>query len=425
MPDVQPARDAAALASSSTPIEFFEIGRPVDEPSPARTSLSLADAIERALRVDPRIQVALAQVRVAQADARQARLLPNPILNVAFRWPEGGGSPVIEAGLAADLFSVLSIRGRTSAADSRLRAASADVLTAALDVVADVRAAYLAASSTDALGALLNKRAALLDRLLTVTRDRLEVGEGTRLDVLSLESQRIDLAAEIDELALRRHEHRLTLARLIGEPSAAAEWTLDPIDADADVAPESAWIARALVDRPDIQRQQHELAALGVERRLSRVGWLEGSDVGVDAERDGDWSVGPAVAVPLPIFDVGQARSARARAIAISAQHELTRLERAAIEDVRRAYAAWTASQAALERIERDLIPVDEQRLTQANEQFRAGTIDVTQLLDAEARLPAARARRVELIQRQAEARLRLERAAGGRPPTTNGKETK
>lgn len=53
-------------------------------------------------------------------EAKQARLLPNR-MSVVFRWPQGGGSPEVEAGLAADLVSLLSRPGRLTAADSRLR----------------------------------------------------------------------------------------------------------------------------------------------------------------------------------------------------------------------------------------------------------------------------------------------------------------
>src|SRR5436190_15648809 len=48
-------------------------------------TLTLQDAVRRAMLHDPRLQAALAQVQVTQADAMQARLLPNPILSVSVR----------------------------------------------------------------------------------------------------------------------------------------------------------------------------------------------------------------------------------------------------------------------------------------------------------------------------------------------------
>ena len=45
---------------------------------------------------------------------------------------------------------------------------------------------------------------------------------------------------------------------------------------------------------------------------------------GLDTERDSDWSLGPSIALPLPIFDSGEARRAKARAQAIAARQRLT-----------------------------------------------------------------------------------------------------
>jgi hypothetical protein len=47
--------------------------------------------VRAALQHDPRLQEALAVARVALAGAHQARRWPNPILDIVFRFPEGGG----------------------------------------------------------------------------------------------------------------------------------------------------------------------------------------------------------------------------------------------------------------------------------------------------------------------------------------------
>src|SRR6188472_441901 len=60
-----------------SPIEFRTEGGPLDETG-AGDSLTFADAVQRAATTDPALQAALARVRIAIADADQARLLPNP-----------------------------------------------------------------------------------------------------------------------------------------------------------------------------------------------------------------------------------------------------------------------------------------------------------------------------------------------------------
>jgi hypothetical protein len=90
---------------------------PSDESGDPET-LTMEEAVRLAVTTDPGIQASLARVRIALADAKQSRLLPNPILNLAFRFPQGGAAPVFEASLAQDLISILRIPRQSSAAES-------------------------------------------------------------------------------------------------------------------------------------------------------------------------------------------------------------------------------------------------------------------------------------------------------------------
>ena len=146
-PDVEPA---IALATGiSTDIAFHVEGGPLDEPAFAGDRLSLAEVVNRAITTDPGLQAALARVRMALADSDQARLLPNPILNLALRFPENGGPAIIEASLAQDLISILRLPRQTSAADTRLRQAAVDAITVAIDVASDVQERYATVQALD------------------------------------------------------------------------------------------------------------------------------------------------------------------------------------------------------------------------------------------------------------------------------------
>lgn len=407
------AEQAVAEATGLEVVVQFRVeGGPLDEPVSADT-LTLGQAVERAVTTDPGLQAALARVRIALADADQARLLPNPVLNVALRW--GAGSPVIEASLAQDFIAALQIPRRSSAADNRLRQSAADAVTVALDVASEVQEAYVAAQATDRLLPILETRLDLLQKLVSVARDRLEAGEGIRGDLTTLEAQRVELEVEIADARLRQRQERLRLARLIGEPSGAAAWALDswvtPLPR-SDV--ESRWVEVALLHRPEVQAIGWQLAALGDEEALLRLLPWEGAEAGVEAERDGEWTAGPALALPLPMFDMGQARRARLSAEQIEVRHNLTRAKRQVVEEVRRAYEALAANTANLERVRRELIPLQQQRRQQAEDAYRAGQTDVTPLFLAEQDLRATQARAIDIERETALAQIRLQRAVGG-----------
>src|SRR5215212_12247418 len=217
-------------------------------------TLNLADAVRLTLKHHAGIHAAFARVRAAEADADQARLLPNPILTVVFRFPEGSGKPIIEAGLAADLIQILRRPGSISAADNRLRAASAEAIAAVLDAISELRQTYYAVQSLQASAPLLEARRDLLVRLQELSRSRLEAGEGSRLETTTLDAQRVEVEAELDDLLLDLTEQRLTLARILGQPSSDAEIRVSPWQPPAvKSVRERRWIPAALEGRPELQ----------------------------------------------------------------------------------------------------------------------------------------------------------------------------
>ncbi|MBK7405096.1 MAG: TolC family protein [Phycisphaerales bacterium] len=340
-------------------------------------------------------------------------MLPNPVLNIVLRW--GPARPQIEASLAQDFVRALQIPRRAGAADNRLREAAADAVTVAIDVASEVQERYATAQALGEVVPLLQDRLVLLERLVAVARSRLDAGEGSRSDLVTLEAQRTELQVEIDQAVLSAREARLRLARMIGEPSSGAEWSLDAWTAPGTgLQPESSWIDSALQHRPEIRAIVWELRALGDDEAIASLAPWEGASVGVDAQRDDGWTAGPSLSTPLPAFDLGRSQQARIAAERLEARHELTRARRKVVEEVRVAYHAMTASNANLARIQGELIPLQQQRRMLAEAAFRAGHSDVSALLLAEHDLRLAQAKAIEVERQAATALVWLQRAVGG-----------
>jgi cobalt-zinc-cadmium efflux system outer membrane protein len=413
--DVSPERDIAAQAGLAS-LEFRVAGPdggPVDEPELAPDALTYADAVRRAVTTDPGLQSALARVRIAAADADQARLLPNPVLDVVLRW--GGGKPEIEASFAQPFVEALQLPERASAADNRLRRVAAEAVVTALDVIGEVQERYIAAQSSAALRPLLEERRGLVEQLVSTARARLEAGEGTRADVVTLDAQRVELQVSIDRARISERSSRLSLARLIGQPSSAAAWTLDSWSAPTvGTRSEAAWVEAALRARPEIQAVAWHLKVLGDERALAHLWPWEGASAGLDAQRDDGWSFGPALSTPLPLFDAGDARQARLFAEQLEVRHELTLARRKVIEEVRTAYETLVAAGVNSARIQGELIPLQRQRRQLAEDAYRAGQTDVTPLFLAEQELRLAETQAIEVEAQAAVALVRLQRAVGG-----------
>lgn len=413
-----PSHDSTVLprirgaTGSDALIEFRNEAMPLDEASPS-ASLQLHEAVKRGLETDPALQAALARVRIAAADSDQARLLPNPVLNFILRW--GPGKPQFELTLAQDFVEALKMPRKISAADNRFRESAADALTVALDTVAQIQLQYADAQSASELVPLLESRVGLLDKLVGVSQDRLDAGEGTKQDVVTLRSSRAQVGVDLEAARLADRQNRLRLARLIGEPSSPATWALDPLASASPVpASENLWIASALANRPELQSISWRLAALGDDFSLAKASIWDGASVGVDSQRDDQWFTGPSVSTPLPIFDTGKARSDRARAETIEARHDFTLASRKAVEDTRVALRTFSSSTETLARVETDLIPLERSRLELARDAFDSGQADSTALFLAEQDLRVAQIREIETRRQVARSLAELQRAAGG-----------
>ncbi|HEV8378377.1 MAG TPA: TolC family protein [Tepidisphaeraceae bacterium] len=412
------APDVAGEASKLTGIAdaiHFESQLPTNAPEAPPDVLTLTEASRLAVLRDAQIQAALAKVRAAQATARQARLLPNPLLNFVARFQEGGGDPIIEVALAEDLLAVLRRPYSIKASDASLRAAAADALASVLDVLGAVQSSYANLQAIEEELQILRRRKQVVDQLLQLTEGKQKAGEASRADVSMVQTQKVELDVEMEDLQSQAADERLTLTRLIGQPSGAAEWNIAPWQPPPDLGgAEQAWMSAAMQNRPELRAKEWELAALGAQRRGEKWAPLQGSDIGAHAERDVTWSVGPAVTVPLPIFDTGRAALDKLTAQEIGARHELTQRQRQVIEEVRRAYAGYKSALSTLRLADNQLLPLAQQRYEQAQSAYKAGETDLLRLLAAEEDLQDARKKLVDLHKRASLARIKLYRAAGG-----------
>lgn len=414
-PKPTPERAISAALSVDASLSLRTQGDALNDTESVGAQLSLADALARSVRNSTELQASLARVRIALADAEQARLLPNPLLDVIVRVPDGGGRANIEAGASADLLSLLQRPRKSDAADERLRMAVADAVSTSLTVAAHVQERYATVQALDELSPLLRERREGLAKLIALSRSRLNFGEASKLDVTTLEAQAVELDLEIAERESERREERLALARAIGRPSDGATWTLEDWAALPELTgDEVQWLEAGLRHRPEVLARTWALAALGDDGALVGLSVLEGSAFGVNAQRDGAWSIGPTATVPLPLFDAGNARRDRAEAAIVEARHELVGVQRAIVEEVRRAHAAYIAAKASLQRVRTELIPLQRERREQIEAIYLAGQADLTAVLLAEQDLRAAQEKLVELEKKTAVSLVRLERAVGG-----------
>jgi hypothetical protein len=300
IPEVAPleAADPAATLAPATGVAAqiaFHVQSEPDDAAPAGPALTLADALRDALVHDPRIQQALAKWRGARAASEEARLLPNPLLSVGVMLARAVSDATVTVGITQEIAAYLQRPHKAGAADARLRAAAEAALVAALDVVAETRAAYLAAQEADARRPSIEERLGLLTRLRDIHAESLREGEGVPSDVTALDAERAAIELDLAELDADRVRARIELARLVGRPSDPGAWRMDAWPALPPAAGDARpWIERALVGRAEARAIGWELAALGEDRELISTWPWEGASAGAEIEYDEGLALGPA-----------------------------------------------------------------------------------------------------------------------------------
>jgi outer membrane protein, heavy metal efflux system len=228
-------------------------------------------------------------------------------------------------------------------------------------------------------------------------------------------------SAESDVLQSR--EQLNTLLGAWGEDTA---WEIDGRMPDIPAEPlqvngvERLALARSI----DLSHARQRIVVAGQQLGYSRASALVPDvDLGAGAEREGGegWKVGPVITVPLPLFDQGQARIARAATELRRAQQEYYALG-VRIRSTARAVQDRIAGARDRALYYRDiLLPLRERIVTEGQLHYNAMQIGIFQLLrDREQQIETGVAY-VEALRDYWLARADLLQIASGRLPTPTG----
>jgi len=382
--------------------------------------LSADVAVRVALAANPGLLAQAQSIGAARADVAQAGLLPNPVLGVTLGFPGGGEESItsVSVSLVQQLAALWTRGDRIAAAEGDLDAQILTLSDAALELATRVRLAHARAHGAERLTDLTREHWELLDRLIGVAQQRIDAGEGTRLDLtrvmLAQRSLEADQRAAELELITARHE----LLALLGRADAPADFPLAADDGPrAPLPDERGAMDLAAAQRLDVAitdaRRRAALAELS-RARGERIPEIEaGVEYTSDDERRQEF--GPTVGVEIPIFDTGDAAVAKAAANARTADFAARAARQHAFAEARGALVRAVAADELAAFTREQVLSLSGESLELARSAVAAGQADTTVLLEAQreeiqTRLGLARA---EL--RSAEARITLARAVGGR----------
>lgn len=382
--------------------------------------LTLPEAAAVSLAANRRLQAVYHQLGLAQAGLAQAGLLDNPHLAFAYKDNPFDGY-TIELEVVQNIISLFMLPLRQRVAQARLARAESLVAGEVVALLGRVRAAYYGLQAAQQAFRLRERLLAASQAAYDMAGRLRQAGNLTRLALLT----RRDLRDQ-DRLALSRASQavaasRERLNRLLGLWGADTGWRVagelpPPPERALDLAGLEGRAVRASLDLALAQGELEAQAnSLGVTNLASVLPELR---AGVAMEREeGDWLRGPALELPIPIFDPGHARRAAARAVVSQAWESYAAL---AVEVRSQARAAGRALAAARERavyVEGSFLPLRREMLAQAQLRYNGMFLGVFDLLGYKRLELAARLERVMALRDYWTARSRVETLLAGKAP--------
>ncbi|HKO55018.1 MAG TPA: TolC family protein [Thermoanaerobaculia bacterium] len=367
--------------------------------APAETlHLSLADAVQRALRSGTQAELARIErerARIAtseawlnllpQADVRLQRYSQS--INLAtFGFSIPGQPSVIgpfnvtdgQIAAAMQIFNLAAIRRyeafRQGETASRWALEAADN-----DVAAAVARLYVLVQRADAQVATRASDVTLFEQLARVAEDQLRAGTGTRLDVAQANVQLSRARQALLVAQNDRENARLALLNAIGADEADDVVLDDPLPTTASAPPLETTLAAAKASRPELrelearEKEARLILDAARARRIPAVSMDFEGDMSGNRTDDLRWTrrIGGTLSVPLFRADV-QVNIARAKVQLHDAELRRAQEQRDVEQDVRRSIMTLQNA-AARVGVAEESVRVAEEALVVARDRQEAG----------------------------------------------------
>jgi outer membrane protein, heavy metal efflux system len=378
----------------------------------APPSLTLNDAMARALEANRTVLAARTSRAIGLAGVQAAGQRPNPEVSVEAEretphWAFAGSVPIEIAGKR---------QRRLDVAQATLAVTEAETSRVAADVRGEVRRAYYQAVAGVRRVDVAQELETIATRARDAAQERFQTGAAPRLEALqselALSQAQNELTSARGELAAARAE----LNALLAYPADAAPALADPLEAGPLPTVQEA-SQLALAGNADLQVLQKQIdesrARVSLAQALRRPDPSVTGTFTYDSPPDFTygWRFGAAIA--LPIFTTGKADVAVAEATLNRTIADRDARVAQITGAVASAVARATAARQAVLRYQNEILPASLQVEQMADESYRSGQTGLPALLQT---VQAARQVRLNALQAGLDyqvALAELERAIG------------
>ena len=428
-----------------------------------KDGLTVPEAVEITLLNNPGFQSLFEEIGISRAQVVQSGLLSNPVLSGLVKFPEAGGRVSLDIGFSQELVDLWQIPVRRRIAKAKLEQTIATVSQRAVELAAEAKTNYYRLRTRQMEEESIAASVRIVADSTQIVERQVKNGAASQLDLNLARAASMDVQLELISAQRQRETARIQLGRTLGlAPPQYATQLTDALPHEEAVPDVERLTQHAMSERFDLRRAQQEVTAaedellrqsllifpsvvagVGMERPERQA--LPGRNVLADTARSSirnggltapeiqtrgqraqerrqviDFLMGPSFQVALPIFDQNQAQIAMAASRVRQRRKDLEGLSIQVQSEIEQSLSASRSAAQEVEFYRREAIPIAEANEAGSRTVFTTGAQTILVLLEAQRSLVARRRGYVLVLGDYAAALVELERAVGGRFPSTS-----
>lgn len=328
--------------------------------------LTAEAAVRIALLNNPRLHASMAALGISDADRVQAGSLPNPHFAVG-RFTEGS-KVEIERMLKFDVIGLITLPWRTQWAGQQAELARLQAAQDVVRIAADTRRAWIRAVAAQQSAAYLRDVKEATEAGAELARRMARVGNWSKLRQAQEQAMLADATVQLARAQQAAMASREQLTRLLGLWGTQINFKLPERLPDLPKAlTEMTDVeARALRERLDVRaaslESRYVAGSLGMVKATGFVNALDlsyGRNTTFDnATGDRETKKGFELELPLPIFDWGQAKNARAEGVYMQSVARVRGVAVQVRSEAREAYHGWRTAYDVAKHYRDEIVPL-------------------------------------------------------------------
>ncbi len=311
--------------------------------------LSEGAAVRIAMLNNPGLHLAMATLGLSDADRVQMSTLPNPTL--ALGRMTQGDTVEIERVLKFNVIGLLTLPWRARWAGRQTELATLQAAQEVVKLAANTRKAWINAVAAQQTARYRRDVKEAAEAGAELARRLAKVGNWSRLNQAREQVFLVDATAQLARAEQTAFASREQLTRLLGLWGTQSNYTLPnrlpDLPASARELPQAE--AQALTERLDVKSAINEAAYVAESQGFVKAsGFMNALEVNVTrntvtnlATGSHEHKQGAGVELPLPLFDWGQARHARAQSLYMQSVARVHEVGVRARSEAREAYHGY------------------------------------------------------------------------------------